>query len=71
MITGGSFVPSAIQAKTIVKFEHSCPVDRIKTVLVPACSIVVLLDIEYMKEIHVVALYSLPEVIEQLSFSFY
>src|SRR5581483_10030103 len=43
IITGGSFVPSAIQAKTTVKFACSCPVDKIETILVPRCSTVVLL----------------------------
>jgi hypothetical protein len=38
-----SFVPSAKQTKITVKFERSCPVDNIDTVLVPDCSIVVLL----------------------------
>ncbi|CAI2197430.1 15954_t:CDS:1, partial [Funneliformis geosporum] len=34
IITGGNFVPSAIHSNTIVKLEHSCLVDKIKTVLV-------------------------------------
>src|SRR4051794_25578214 len=43
IITGGSFVPSAIQARTTVKCERSCLVDKIETILVPDCSMVVLL----------------------------
>ena len=41
-MTGGSFVPSAIHVKTTVKFDFSCPVDRIEMVLVSRYSIVIL-----------------------------
>lgn len=42
IITGGSFVPSAIQLKTTVKLAFLCPVDKIDTVLVLRYSTVVL-----------------------------